>query len=68
MPFQIKTGIGGFRCDWCGKIVRENPIVVKTCCNNKPWTFCSRECYSQWTREWMRRQEQRTGQRKKQLL
>ncbi len=68
MPFQVESKFGNYRCDWCGKIINTNPIVVKTCCNNKPWTFCSSQCYNQWMREWLRRQEQKTGSKRNQLL
>lgn len=45
------------RCDVCGRIVSE-PMFVKTCCNNKPKAFCSRQCYAKWRSEWLRNQEQ----------
>jgi len=45
MPFQLDTKVNQLHCSWCEKIVRDNPIVVKTCCNNKPWVFCSKQCY-----------------------
>lgn len=68
MPFQLDTKVNQLRCSWCGKLIKDNPIIVKTCCNNKPWVFCSKQCYNNWVREWMRRQEQRVGTRKGTLL
>ncbi|WP_241208894.1 hypothetical protein [Saccharolobus islandicus] len=39
MPLQLNTNTVTLKCSWCGTIIKENPIVVKTCCNNKPWVF-----------------------------
>ncbi|MEM1626111.1 MAG: hypothetical protein QXV69_02335 [Sulfolobaceae archaeon] len=68
MPFQLETQAVSLRCDVCGRLIKEKPLVVKTCCNNKPWTFCSDKCYRQWLSEWLRKQEQKAGMRRKQLL
>lgn len=58
MPFQLETSIKEIRCDWCKQIIKNKPIVVKTCCNNKPVIFCSNKCYTEWMREWLKKQEQ----------
>jgi hypothetical protein len=58
MPLKLDTKINEIRCSWCKKIIRGNPIVVKTCCNNKPLVFCSNSCYMAWMRQWLRKQEQ----------
>ncbi len=57
MPFELDATAAKQRCDICGAIVKD-PILIKTCCVNKPVTFCSRKCYQKWKSEWMRRQEQ----------
>ncbi|AWR99546.1 hypothetical protein DFR87_07435 [Metallosphaera hakonensis JCM 8857 = DSM 7519] len=58
MPLELNTTTKALRCDVCGGIIKTKPIVVKTCCNNKPWTFCSNRCYTTWMRDWLRKQEQ----------
>ncbi|MFP3233270.1 MAG: TRASH domain-containing protein [Sulfolobaceae archaeon] len=68
MPMQLDVHTNALRCSWCGKFIHGEPITVKTCCNNKPWVFCSKQCYNMWVREWLKRQEQRTGERRKTLL
>nr|WP_230937984.1 TRASH domain-containing protein [Sulfolobus acidocaldarius] len=62
---QLNTNITAVRCSWCGKVINNEPIVVKTCCNNKPWVFCSRQCYNMWVRDWLKSQEQQRGAKKK---
>ncbi|TRM93637.1 hypothetical protein DJ526_03400, partial [Sulfolobus sp. A20-N-G8] len=55
MPFQLNTMNNvSLKCNWCGTIIKTNPIVVKTCCNNKPWVFCSNGCYQKWLAEWLK--------------
>ncbi|PVU78716.1 hypothetical protein DDW12_00060 [Sulfolobus islandicus] len=68
MPLQLNTNTVTLKCSWCGNIIKENPIVVKTCCNNKPWVFCSNRCYQQWLADWLRKQEQRAGGKKQRGL
>lgn len=46
-----------YRCDNCGKIIKGNPLGVKTCCVNKPKVFCSLLCLKQFTSQWVRSQE-----------
>ncbi len=58
MPFQLNTEVKFERCTWCGGVIKEKPIVVKTCCSNKPKVFCSQRCYEAWKREWLKAQEQ----------
>ncbi|ARM75787.1 hypothetical protein [Acidianus manzaensis] len=58
MPLEIDASNTAIRCDMCHQIIREKPLVVKTCCNNKPMTFCSSKCYQEWMREWLKKQEQ----------
>ncbi len=65
MPMEINAKAGD-RCFVCGKIIRE-AVIVKTCCNNKPRSFCSPACYQKWKAEWMRRQEQ-IGRERRVLL
>jgi endogenous inhibitor of DNA gyrase (YacG/DUF329 family) len=67
MPFQLETQVAQARCNICGRIIKEKPIIVKTCCSNKPWVFCSDKCYRTWLSEWLKRQEQKGGA-KRQLL
>ncbi|ABL89146.1 ribosomal protein L24, conjectural [Pyrobaculum islandicum DSM 4184] len=58
MPFELKVQRPAeLRCSNCGKLVGAGAIVVKTCCVNKPWVFCSRECYRQFVAKWTRNQE-----------
>ncbi len=58
MPFELKIQRPAeLRCTNCGRLVREGAIVVKTCCVNKPWVFCSRECYKQFVAKWTRNQD-----------
>ncbi len=58
MPFELKVkNVTQYRCDNCGRIIRENPIVIKTCCVNKPWVFCSTQCLGQFTSKWMKNQD-----------
>jgi hypothetical protein len=57
MPFELEKSVAGKKCDVCGKIARD-PIVIKTCCVNKPVTFCSKKCYQVWKAKWLKRQEQ----------
>ncbi|NON62206.1 hypothetical protein HLB03_05780 [Acidianus sp. DSM 29099] len=66
MPFKLDTETREIHCSWCKQVIRGKPIVVKTCCNNKPFIFCSSRCYNNWMREWLKRQEQIKG--KGQLL
>lgn len=62
MPFEIRQNEKKLlRCSVCGKIIKERPIVIKTCCVNKPWYFCSNICYHKWRVIWLRRQEQLSG-------
>ncbi|AFA38734.1 MAG: TRASH domain-containing protein [Pyrobaculum sp.] len=62
MPFELKiTRTVDLRCSNCGKIITGEPIVVKTCCVNKPWVFCSRECYKQFVAKWTRNQDAGKG-------
>lgn len=35
--------------------------MVKTCYVNKPWAFCSRECYKQFVAKWTRNQDAGRG-------
>ncbi|AWR98257.1 hypothetical protein DFR86_05950 [Acidianus sulfidivorans JP7] len=59
MPLEIEDiNNRAIRCDQCHNIIRGKPLVVKTCCNNKPLVFCSSKCYQEWMREWMKKQEQ----------
>ena len=58
MPFFLGSEVNELRCSWCSKIIKEKPIVVKTCCSNKPKVFCSQRCYESWKREWLKSQEQ----------
>ncbi|ABP96358.1 hypothetical protein HA72_2220 [Metallosphaera sedula] len=58
MPLELNTATRSLRCDVCNAIIKTKPIVVKTCCNNRPWTFCSNRCYTIWMRDWLRKQEQ----------
>ncbi|MDT7899600.1 MAG: TRASH domain-containing protein [Sulfolobales archaeon] len=58
MPFVLDSEERFERCDWCGSVIKGKPIVVKTCCSNKPRAFCSQRCYDSWKREWLRAQEQ----------
>ncbi|WP_202318901.1 hypothetical protein [Archaeoglobus neptunius] len=64
MPFELERSAARLRCDVCGKIAKD-PIVVKTCCVDKPVTFCGRKCYQKWKAGWMRRQEQIVDKRKR---
>ncbi len=58
MPYELKVQkVVENRCTNCGRVIRGNPIVVKTCCVNKPWVFCSRECYRQFVVSWTRNQD-----------
>ncbi|MDT7875995.1 MAG: TRASH domain-containing protein [Sulfolobaceae archaeon] len=68
MPFQLDVKVNALKCSWCGNIIRGEPIIVKTCCNNKPWVFCSRQCYNSWVKEWLKRQEQQKLQQKRKAL
>ena len=62
MPFELKiTRTVDLRCSNCGKIITGEPIVVKTCCVNKPWVFCPRECYKQFVAKWTRNQDAGKG-------
>jgi len=58
MPMEVGGPILALRCSTCGKLVTGKPIMVKTCCANKPWTFCSQNCYEIWKRNWIKQQEQ----------
>ncbi|MFP3311000.1 MAG: TRASH domain-containing protein [Caldivirga sp.] len=51
MPFLLNTGTGQVRCTYCGRVISGQPIVVKTCCINRPWVFCSEECYNRFLRQ-----------------
>ncbi|MUN28320.1 TRASH domain-containing protein [Sulfolobus metallicus DSM 6482 = JCM 9184] len=64
MPLKIEYDTTSIKCDWCKQVIKGKPLTVKTCCNNKPWVFCSERCYRQWMTEWLRRQEQIKGKRK----
>ncbi|MCY0859713.1 MAG: TRASH domain-containing protein [Sulfolobaceae archaeon] len=68
MPLNLNAETLQQRCSWCGKIIKGKPIVVKTCCNNKPWVFCSDSCYRQWHADWLRKQEQKIGKLRKNLI
>jgi len=58
MAFELKVvKTTELRCTNCGKIITGSPIVVKTCCVNKPWVFCSRECYKAFLTKWTRNQD-----------
>ena len=58
MPFILNPSTSTqLRCSLCGRLITGQPIVAKTCCVNRPWTFCSRECYERWVRQWLRNQE-----------
>ncbi len=59
VPMEVERA-KAMRCDICGRLIKE-PLFVKTCCNNKPKAFCSRQCYDRWKREWLRNQEQIVG-------
>ncbi len=61
MPFILNNVQGQLRCSNCGRIIIGQPIVVKTCCVNKPWVFCSEECYNEFLRRWVRNQEPHKG-------
>ncbi len=62
MPYELKVQkVVENRCTNCGRVIRDNPIVVKTCCVNKPWVFCSRECYRQFVVNWTRNQDAAKG-------
>ncbi|MEM1598059.1 MAG: TRASH domain-containing protein [Pyrobaculum sp.] len=62
MPFELKVAkVTELRCTNCGRIIQGAPIVVKTCCVNKPWVFCSRECQKQFTMKWTRNQDAGRG-------
>ncbi|MGC9153456.1 MAG: TRASH domain-containing protein [Vulcanisaeta sp.] len=54
MPFLLNQGTTQLRCSNCGKIIIRQPIVVKTCCVNKPWVFCSEQCYDDFLRKWIK--------------
>ena len=58
MPFQLKADRRLYRCAVCGRVVTGEPIMLRTCCMNRPVVFCSRACAEKWVREWLRRQEQ----------
>jgi hypothetical protein len=53
MPFELESDAGREKCDVCGKRAKD-PIVIKTCCVNKPVTFCSRRCYQVWKAKWLK--------------
>lgn len=57
MPFLLNTETGQVRCTYCGRVISGQPIVVKTYCINRPWVFCSEECYNRFLRQWLRNQE-----------
>lgn len=62
MPFELKVQrTTELRCSNCGRVIAANPIVVKTCCVNKPWVFCSRECYRAFISKWTRNQDAARG-------
>ncbi|MEM1579300.1 MAG: hypothetical protein QXN34_07605 [Archaeoglobaceae archaeon] len=54
MPFKLSDEKSG-KCSVCGKI-SEKLILAKTCCVNKPVTFCSKSCYQKWKAEWLKKQ------------
>ena len=56
MPFQLSTRTSELRCSNCGRIITGDPIVVKTCCQNVPWVFCSKRCLQEFTARWARNQ------------
>ncbi len=60
MPFEVKRGGFALRCSECNKIIKGEPIFLKTCCVNKPRAFCSKTCLDKWQRKWLMRQEQIT--------
>ena len=59
MPFQLRSSnVVALRCTNCGRILRGDSIIVKTCCvNSSPWAFCSKECYKQFMMKWVRNQD-----------
>ncbi len=59
MPFQLKANnVIAIRCTGCGRILRGQPVIVKTCCiNSTPWVFCSKECYKSFMMRWVRNQD-----------
>ena len=62
MPFELKVQRSiELRCSNCGKLITGTPIVAKTCCVNKPWVFCNRECYRQFLAKWTRNQDAGRG-------
>ena len=58
VPYEVKDRRGAVRCTVCGRIIRGEGIKLKTCCVNKPVTFCSVRCRREWESRWLRRQEQ----------
>ncbi|CCC81066.1 hypothetical protein [Thermoproteus tenax] len=64
MPFELKVQRPAVsRCSNCGKLINGPGIVVKTCCVNKPWVFCSKECYRQFLSKWTKNQDAAGGGR-----
>lgn len=62
MPLRIGGASSTqLRCDNCGRVIAGEPIMVKTCCVNRPWVFCSEQCMRQFTSKWMMNQEAGRG-------
>lgn len=62
MPLELKLPkTTELRCSNCGRVITGTPISVKTCCVNKPWVFCSRECYRDFVAKWTKNQDAGRG-------
>jgi len=57
------------RCIVCGRLVKDELHVYKTCCVNKLYVFCSEDCRKKWAGSWLRMQitTQRTSKTAKQV-